>query len=91
MQMPKVLEMPEEMALTQIIIYDGKDIWMISPFMGKQKLPYEEGKEYQMGMGWWKFISEKTKVVGAERIGERECYVLDVEGEEAEGEEQMSF
>ena len=87
MQMPEVPEMPEEMVLTQIIICDGKDTWMISPFMGKQKLSYEEGREYQMGTDWWKFISEKTKVVGVERVGERECYVLDVEEEEKEGEE----
>jgi len=82
MQIPEVPEMPEEMALTQIIIYDGKDTWMISSFLGKQKLPYEEGKEYQMGMDWWEFISEKTKVVGTEKVGERECYVVDVEEEE---------
>ena len=71
MRISELPEMPEEMALTQIIIYDGKDSWMISPFMGKQKLPHEEGKEYQMGMDWWKFISEKTKVVGTEKVGER--------------------
>ena len=71
MRISELPEMPEEMALIQIIIYDGKDSWMISPFMVKQKLPYEEGKEYQMGMDWWKFISEKTKVIGTEKVGER--------------------
>ncbi|MHA1507015.1 MAG: outer membrane lipoprotein-sorting protein [Candidatus Asgardarchaeia archaeon] len=86
MRMPEVPDMPEEMALTNVIIYDGKNSWMISPFMGKQKLPYEEGKEYQMGMDWWEFISEKTKVIGTEKIGERECYVVD-----AEEEEELSF
>jgi len=82
MRISELPEMPEEMALIQIIIYDGKDSWMISPFMVKQKLPYEEGKEYQMGMDWWKFISEKTKVVDTEKVGKRECYVLDVEEKE---------
>ena len=75
MRISELPEMPEEMALIQIIIYDGKDSWMISPFMVKQKLPYEEGKEYQMGMDWWKFISEKTKVVDTEKVGERGWFI----------------
>jgi len=83
MQMPEVPDMPEEMALTNVIIYDGKDSWMISPFMGKQKLPYEEGKEYQTGMGWWELISEKAKIVGTEKVGGRECYVVEIKEEES--------
>jgi len=83
MQMPEVPEIPEEMALTNVIIYDGKDTWMISPFMGKQKLPYEEGKEYQAGMGWWELISEKAKIVGTKKVGGRECYVVEIKEEES--------
>jgi len=83
MQMPEVPDMPEEMALTNVIIYDGKNSWMISPFMGKQKLPYEEGKEYQAGMSWWELISEKTKIVGTEQVGGRECYVVEIKEEES--------
>jgi len=83
MQMPEAPNMPEEMALTTITIYDGKDTWMISPFMGKQKLPYEEGKEYQMGMDWWELVSEKAKIVGTEKVGERECYVVEAKEEES--------
>jgi outer membrane lipoprotein-sorting protein len=76
MQMPQV---PKEMGVTQtIIIYDGKDIWMISSLMGKKKLSDEEDKNYQREMDWWDVISEKAEIVGTEKIGDRECYVVSI-------------
>ncbi|MCK4245124.1 MAG: hypothetical protein KAX20_05810, partial [Candidatus Omnitrophica bacterium] len=63
-----------------IIIFDGKDTWMISPFTGKKKLSEEEEKEYQK-VDWWDWVSEKAKIVGTEKVGERECYVVEVEEE----------
>jgi len=80
MQMP---DMPKEMGgMTTIIIYDGKDTWMIS-LMGKKKLPDEESKQYQKeGICCWTLISEKAKIVGTEKIGKRECYVVQPEEKE---------
>jgi len=74
MQMP---DMPKEMGgMTTIIIYDGKDTWMIS-LMGKKKLPDEESKQYQKeGICCWTRMFEKAKIVGTEKIGKRECYVI---------------
>jgi outer membrane lipoprotein-sorting protein len=51
-------------------------------FVGKKKLTdvqAEEQMHYQTGMNWWKFISDKTKYVGIEKIGSRECYLLELE------------
>ncbi|OIO35909.1 MAG: hypothetical protein AUJ76_01965 [Candidatus Omnitrophica bacterium CG1_02_41_171] len=61
-----------------IIISDGKDSWMISPFTGKKKISEEEEKRYQK-VDWWNWFSEKAKIVGTEKVGERECYVVEVE------------
>jgi len=79
-QMPN---MPKEMGGMQtIIIYDGKDIWMIS-LMGKKKLSDEESKQYQKDeICCWTRMFEKAKIVGTEKIGKRECYVVKPEEEE---------
>jgi outer membrane lipoprotein-sorting protein len=75
-------EMPETSqgmgAMEAIMIYDGKDMWMISPFMGKKKLPKEKEKEHQAEMNWWGMASEKAKIVGTEKVGKRECYVVEL-------------
>ena len=83
MEMPETSDMPEEMGgIETIIIYDGKDTWMISPFMGKKKLSGEDEKQYQRERNWWELISEKAEIVGTEKVGKRECYVVEIEEEE---------
>jgi len=82
MQMPEEAEMPEGMGeMETVVIYDGKDVWHISPFMGKRKLPKEEAKQYQEENEWWDWLKEGA-VVGSEKIGGRDCYVVEVEDEE---------
>jgi len=85
MQFPESAGMPEGMGSMQtIVIFDGQDTWMISPFVGKMKLTdvqAEEQMQYQTGMNWWSSISDKAKYVGVERINNRECYVLEIEAE----------
>jgi len=65
MKFPESAGMPEGMGnMLVIVISDGQDTWMISPFVGKKKLTDEQAEEQmysQTGMNWWKFISDKTK------------------------------
>jgi outer membrane lipoprotein-sorting protein len=83
MQFPESAGMPEGMgSMLVVVIFDGQDTWMISPFAGKQKLTTEEAEEqmqYQTGMNWWQSISDKAKYIGIEKIEGRECYVLEIE------------
>jgi len=83
MQFPESAGMPEGMnSMLVVVISDGQDTWMISPFVGKKKLTTEQAEEqmqYQTGMNWWKFISDKTKYIGIEKIEGRECYLLELE------------
>ena len=85
MKFPESAGMPEGMgSMLVIVISDGQDTWMISPFVGKKKLTTEQAEEqmqYQMGMNWWRSISDKAKYIGIERINNRECYVLKIEAE----------
>lgn len=84
MQMPEEAEMPPGMGqMETIIIYDGKDTWMISSFTGKKKkLSGKDEKQYQRERNWWKLISEKAKLLGTKKIGKRECYVVEIEDKE---------
>jgi outer membrane lipoprotein-sorting protein len=83
MQFPESAGMPEGMgSMLVVAIFDGQDAWMISPFTGKMKLTdiqAEEQMQYQTGMNWWRFVSDKTKYVGIEKIEGRECYLLELE------------
>jgi len=83
MQIPEAAGMPEGMgSILVVVIFDGQDVWMISPFIGKKKLTAVQAEEqmyYQTGMNWWRSISDKAKYIGIERINNRECYVLEIE------------
>jgi outer membrane lipoprotein-sorting protein len=76
---PETPEMPAGMET--VIIYDGTDTWMVSSFMGKKKLSPEEGREYQKERNWRELVSEKGKIVGTQKVGGRECYVVEMEEE----------
>lgn len=84
MDMSQAPDMPEGMGeMKTIIIYDGKDTWMISSFTGKKKkLSGEVEKQYQREKNWWKLISEKAKIVATEKIDKRECYVMEIAEDE---------
>ncbi len=83
-EMSQAPDMPEGMGeMKTIIIYDGKDTWMISSFTGKKKkLSGEVEKQYQRERNWWKLISEKAKIAGTEKVGKRDCYVVEIQEEE---------
>jgi outer membrane lipoprotein-sorting protein len=61
-----------------VIIYDGRDTWMVSGFTGKKKLSGGQEKQYQAQRDWWDQVSEKASIVGSETVSGRDCYVVDV-------------
>lgn len=79
MQMPEGSGMPGGMQT--ITIYDGKDIWMISPFTGKQKMPEISGRQYQVERNWWDYISSDATIVGSEVVSGKDCYIITVKEE----------
>ncbi len=71
--------MPENMGpMKNTIIFDGKDTWIISSLMGKEKLSSKESLEQQKDKNWWDFISDKAKIKGKEKVGGRKCYVVEI-------------
>ena len=60
-----------------IFIFDGRNEWVISPFMGKKKIPPKEQKNYQIGTNWYDQLPTKAKITGSEKIGKHNCYVIE--------------
>jgi len=73
----KAPNMPEGMQV--VVINDGEDVWMINPFMGKQKLPADKRKEYERQGEWWNWLSENGKLIGSEVVDGRACHVIQFE------------
>jgi outer membrane lipoprotein-sorting protein len=73
--MPRASKGMQEMKA--ITINDGKDIWMISPYSGTQKMTEEQKKMQGSQSDWWDLISDRAKVVGSENVGGRDCYVVE--------------
>lgn len=64
------------------IIYDGKDTWIIMPFIGKQKIPAKEALKHQANRDWWDLFSSDSRLTGQEKVAERDCYVIEMSEEE---------
>lgn len=69
--------------MENIVIGDGKDYWLVSPMMGTQKVPREEGEKYASDWEWWDLFTTDARVVGEEKVNGRACYV--VQGTPKEG------
>lgn len=77
------------MNMETTILFDGTDMWMIAPFMGKKKISDKEQTKYQKDKSWkwWADLAKNGKITGTEKIGDRNCYIIeyvsDKKGEQA--------
>jgi zinc protease len=77
-------QVPEEMAkMETTIIFDGKNTWMISPFLGKKMMPKQEARHYASQQAA-SFLGDNAKITGVENMEGRDSYV--VENVTADGE-----
>jgi outer membrane lipoprotein-sorting protein len=70
-----VPDAPQDMQTT--VICDGKDTWMISPFMGKTKVPAKDAGQSSSSQNWWDIIPENAKITGMENVSGKNCYVVE--------------
>ncbi len=57
-------------------IYDGKDYWMISPFIGKQKMTGVSADQQSINKDWWQALTERGKISGIEKMNGIDCYLV---------------
>jgi outer membrane lipoprotein-sorting protein len=69
----------KSMKMETTILFDGTDMWMIAPFMGKKKISDKEQAKYQKDRSWkwWADLARNGKITGSEKIGDRDCYVIE--------------
>ncbi len=70
---------PAEMAgMKTIVVGDDKNAWIVNPVMGKSKIPVDEGAKYRGQWSCGDYIPVAAEIIGSEKVGGRDCYVLSV-------------
>jgi outer membrane lipoprotein-sorting protein len=83
MSMPEGAGMPAGMGdMTNIMIFDGKNLWSINQFAGKQKISADADASKRDQMNWWKDMPNNGKIIGSEKVGGRDCYIVEAWNED---------
>jgi outer membrane lipoprotein-sorting protein len=83
MNMPEGAGMPAGMGdMTNIMIFDGKDLWSVNQFAGKTKIEADADAAKGDQMSWWKDMPETGKIIGSEKIGDKDCYIVEAWNED---------
>jgi outer membrane lipoprotein-sorting protein len=92
MEMPEGSGMPAGMGdMENVVIFDGKDAWTINQFTGKQKLPTDATTTPKSQMTWWENLPVNGKVIGSEKIGDKDCYIVEVWNEEKKNDKMKGW
>ena len=68
-QMPK---------MTTVVVFDGKETWTVSPFVGKRRVKQSNVKNATPRIKWSDKLKDRVRLVGKEKVGGREAWVIDV-------------
>jgi outer membrane lipoprotein-sorting protein len=81
------------MNMETTILFDGTDTWMIAPFLGKKKLSEKDQAKYQKDKSWqwWNDLSKNAQIIGTEKIGARNCYIIQYIPPKENKKEQIPF
>jgi outer membrane lipoprotein-sorting protein len=68
----------QKRAMTNVVLYDGRDAWMISPMFVKSKLSKEETRQFESQTSWWwNSLGPKAVLHGTETVEGKDCYLID--------------
>ncbi len=83
MSMPEGAGMPAGMGdMTNIMIFDGKDLWSVNQFAGKTKIQADADAAKGDQMSWWKDMPGNGKIIGSEKLADKDCYVVEAWNED---------
>ncbi len=66
--------------MSSMVIYDGKNVWIVSPGTGlKIKVPKKKTEKYKNSENnkWWGGVPENAKLIGSEKINGNDCYIIE--------------
>ena len=66
-------------SLKTVMIDNGEQAWMFSPFGGKKELSREEAERNAPARNCWGFFPENAKITGSETMQGRDCYIVEIE------------
>lgn len=81
-QMPK---------MTTVVVFDGKDTWTVSPFVGKRRVDPSQGKDATPRIQWSNKLKDRVRLIGKEKVDGREAWVIDVKQTGPEEDESLPF
>lgn len=72
----------EEDKTKNVILFDGNNVWFISPFVGITIMPKDESLINEVFDDFSKLIPVESKLIGEEKINKEECYIIEIPEEE---------
>jgi outer membrane lipoprotein-sorting protein len=66
----------DSVEMKMIVVSDGKEAWMFSPFTGKRKLPESETRQHNIDTDCWDFTEANSRIVSSEMAQGKDCYVI---------------
>jgi outer membrane lipoprotein-sorting protein len=60
-----------------ILLSDGQNAWMVSPFTGKRKMAPEDAARLRSGAYWWEEMIADGRVAGEDRVDGRPCVAIE--------------
>ena len=81
MQIPEGANLPgdDTGSLRTVMINNGTEAWMFSPFGGKQQLTPEEAERNAPVRNCWGFFPDNARITGAETVQGRECHIVEID------------
>jgi outer membrane lipoprotein-sorting protein len=61
-----------------IMINDGTNAWIISPFGGKKQLSPEEAERSEPSRNCWGYFPDNATVTGSETVQGRDCHIVEL-------------
>lgn len=80
MAMPQTQGAGAGTSMNTIIINDGVNAWMITPYTGKQKLDIGQSSQYKEKSNWWAMIDPNAVITGTENVSGKTCYIIESHG-----------
>lgn len=77
-RMDSKVNMGQSGAMTTTIVFDGDEMWMVSP-MGTHKLGDKDQVKYDRDKSWrwWSYLTENGTVTSSETVDGHDCWVIE--------------